>query len=558
MEQGLKLGNNWFKVSLLIYMALYFVSVALLKSFDVRPTIYYVVIAIMAAIIFLEVMLTDIADKKALIILAQIAFLALNLIWGVTLKYYYFTGFTDILGHVGFAEDLLKNSFVTEVFGVYKPFPLWHILANYFYFYSGISLSMNKIMYVLSGAVFFFMLLAVFLVSDRLFGRKVALLSTLIASFYTPLLSYGMYSIPRSAETFFFAVLLILLLGRANKAKYYLALFFIFTILVYHTASIMYVLLILIMVYVIEKLMSRGDNAPLVTIDFLIISVAMTFVYWELYASTLINTLLSDILSPAATGPLTTSIYTVPLNEFFNYLQHTPTLLFVIFGIILVLGYKKFSYKVKLFGLLTLILVPISFPGPLLLVNKLAGNFNLGRFEEYTFIFIISMAALGLSILFFKANKPLKVCLVILFSVWVMLSISNDFIALDNPLVKRPFYTYYLTEEEVNDIDHISNVTSGLVLADYISVRYLNSSELYANTSMLRIDKNFTKFIKRSGDVVVIREGELEKRPLQFLTSNSAGYILNLGSYYSKDSEAYDILNNYSKVYSSDSISAYN
>jgi hypothetical protein len=558
VEQGFKLGNNGFKASLAIYMALYFVSIVLLKAFDVRPTIYYGVIAILGTLIFLEVLLSNITDKKAIIILAQIALLSLNLIWGVTLKYYYFTGFTDIFGHVGFAESLLDTGFVTDVFGVYKPFPLWHILANYFYLYSGITLSMNKIMYILSGAVFFFMLLAVYLLADRLFGKKVALLATVIASFYTPLLSYGMYSIPRSAETFFFVVLLILLFGRTAKAKYYLALLFIFTILVYHTASIMYVLLILVMIYVIEKLMSRGDNAPLVTIDFLIISAAMTFVYWELYASTLINTLLSDIFSPASSGPLTTSVYTVPLNEFFNYLQHTPTLLFVLFGIILALGYKKFNNKIKMLGLITLILVPVSFPGPLLLVNKLAGNFNLGRFEEYTFIFIILMAAIGLSILYFKAGRAVRICIIILFAVWVMLSISNDFIALDNPLVKRPFYTYYLTEEEVSDIGHISSITSALVLSDYIPVRYLNSSQLYANTSMLRIDQNYTKFIKRSRDIVVIREGELEKRPLQFLTSNSEGRILNLGSYYSKGNKAYDILNNYSKVYSSDSISAYN
>jgi hypothetical protein len=393
MDQGFKLGNNWFKVSLVVYMALYFTSLVLLKTFDVRPTLYYVVIAVLATLILIEILTMDLTDKKAMIIIAEIALVSLNVIWGVTLKYYYYTGFTDIFGHAGLAENLLQTGFVTDIFGVYKPFPLWHILAVYFYQFSGLLLSMNKIMYILSGVVFFFMLLTIYLLSEKMFGKKIALLATLISSFYTPLVSYGMYSIPRSAEAFFFIVLLLLLLDRANKLKYYLSFFLILTILIYHTASIIYVLLILAIVYVIEKLMSKGDNIPIVTGDLLIVSVAMTFVYWELYASTLIDTLMSDIFSPAASGPLTTSIYTVPLNEFFNYLQNTPTLLFVIFGILLALGYKYFNNKVKLLGLLALILVPVSFPGPLLLANKLAGNFNLGRFEEYTFAFIVLIAA---------------------------------------------------------------------------------------------------------------------------------------------------------------------
>jgi hypothetical protein len=558
MEQATKISNNWLKLSLIAYAALYFVSIVLLKTYEVRPTIYYVVIAALSTLILIEILAMEVSNDKALIIIAQIALLALNLIWGVTLKYYYYSGFTDIFGHVGFAESLLQTGFVTDVFGVYKPFPLWHILANYFYLFSGWLLSMNKVMYILSGIVFLFMLLAIYLLSEKIFGKKIALLATLIASFYTPLVSYGMYSIPRSAEAFFFVVLMLLLLERADKAKYYVAIFMVFTILVFHTASIIYVLLILIMVFIIERLMAKGDKNYLVTTDFLIISAAMTFVYWELYANTLINTLLSDIMSPASSGPKTLSVYTEPMSEFFNYLQNTPTLLLVIFGILLALGFKQFNNKIKVLSLVSLILVPVSFPGPLLLVNKLAGNFNFGRFEEYTFAFVILMAAMALSVLYFKANKFFKVCIITIFAVWVMLSISNDFVALDNPIIKRPFYTNYLTQEEVSDIDHVSDMAARLVLSDYITVRYLNSSQLYANTSMLRVDQNNTKFIKRPNDVILVRDGELEKRPLQFLTSNADGYILNLGYYYYKGHDAYSLFLNRSKIYSADTVTAYN
>src|SRR5512143_2766690 len=122
MEQAVKLSNNWLKLSLVVYAALYFVSIYLLKTYEVRPTIYYVVIAGLSTLILIEILATEITNDKALIIIAQIILLALNLIWGVTLKYYYYSGFTDIFGHVGLAENLLQTGFVTDVFGVYKPF----------------------------------------------------------------------------------------------------------------------------------------------------------------------------------------------------------------------------------------------------------------------------------------------------------------------------------------------------------------------------------------------------------------------------------------------------
>lgn len=553
---------NIFKMELIAYMVLYAISVFLLKFSEIRPTVYYVVIALMATAILIDILYVEQSGKIFILTMLQIMFFTLNIIWGVTLNYYYYTGFTDILGHAGFATDLLQKGFVGDVFGVYKPFPLWHILSNYFLYFSGLQLPMNRIMNILSGLVFFVMPVAIYLLSSKLLSQKTSLLVALIASFYTPLISYGMYSIPRSIESFFFVLLLIMLFDRfssngEDKIKYYLAVFLMFTVLVFHTVSVIYVVLILIMIYAIQRLVSKEKTNLLVTVEYLVISVAMTVIYWGLFANTLISTLLSDIFTPASKGPLTKSVYTMPLNELFNYLQYMPALLFLIVGTILVLGYKKFNSNTRLMGLLALLLVPVTMPGPLLLINKLAGNFNLGRFEEYTFFFIALTAAIGFASLYYRSRKVFKASLVVLFTVWVLLSVSNDFVALDNPIVKRPFYTFYLTEEEVTGINNVADVTSRLVLSDYVTVRYLNSSELNPNVSILLVDQNLTSVMKRKGDVILIRDDELNKRPLQFLTCNSEGYLVNLGSYYYKGNKAYDILKNYSRMYNSSDISAY-
>jgi hypothetical protein len=508
-------------------------------------------------VILIEIVTSSIgiSDKKIAIILLQIMFLSLNIIWGFTLKYYYYTGYTDIFGAVGLAENLLETGFVTDIFGVYKPFPLWHIMVDAFYLFSGISLPLNKVLNVLCGIVFFVMPPAIYLLSTRSLGKRASLLAALIASFYPSMIMYGMYSIPRSIEAIFFVILLLLLYDQPNRQKYYLALFFVLTIIVYHTASIPYILAILLVIYVLQKIFSKNNKEPMVTLKFLVTSTVMTLVYWGVFADRLIDALISNITSSALPGALTKSVYVSPISEVFNYLQYSPTLLFVIVGVLLVVSYKIFNDRLKLLGIAALLLIPVTFPGPLLLLNKLAGNFNLERFEEYAFILFVLTAAVGFFYLYLKSPKFMKVALVAFFALWVFLSVSNDFVASDNPIVKRPFYTAYLTEEEINAADHLYNITTGRIVSDYVPVRYLNSARNAANTSMLIVDLNATRLYQRQNDTILIRDGELNKRPLQLLTMGS-GYI-NLGDYYFKDDKVFDLLDNYSRIYSTNSVSAY-
>jgi len=134
--------------------------------------------------------------------------------------------------------------------------------------------------------------------------------------------------------------------------------------------------------------------------------------------------------------------------------------------------------------------------------------------------------------------------------------VSNDFVALDNPLVKRPFYTFYLTDEEITATDRLSNVTTGYLISDYVPVRYLNSTQFVGTTSMVEVDGNTSNIFLNDGDTVLIRDGELNKRPLQLLTVDSRGHT-SLGDYYYKDDKAFNILNNYSRIYNSNTVSAY-
>ncbi|CAJ35725.1 hypothetical protein [Methanocella arvoryzae] len=556
------------KTLTLLYAVLFGLSLMLLAASPERTVLYYIVIAALATVVMLQIMTKEHTDTTVVILLLQIMFLMLNVLWGATLKYYYYIGYTDILDHTRLMNDLLTSGYVTEAFGIYMPFALWHILCDYLLLLTGLGLPVNKIAYITCGLIFAFVPPAIYLVSERLLKhRKIALLSALVVVFYPILITYGMYSIPRSVCSFLFIVLFWLLLESPKHIKYYLlALLATLAIIIYHTVSIPYVLVMLLLMYLLYQIFAKEEKSP-ITYSYLIIASAMTLLYWVINAQELVRTLLVNIMMQAPIGAFTKSIYTAPLNELFNYLQYSPTVLFVILATLIVIGHKKIGTNVKILCLEALLLVPVAFPGPLMMVNKLSGNFNFQRFEEYTFLFVGIVAAIGLYYLYTKVKTNVRPFLILLFAIWVVLSVSNDRVALDNPIVKRPFYTFYVTEEETTSIQLLNNMKmdSTYMLSDYITVRYLESLPTFdANyTRMLQVYNNERFLTNRSEDVILIRDGELKKRPMQLYYSPDGEFssrnesLYTLSNYYYRDNPVFSSLASQDKIFSSKTISAY-
>jgi hypothetical protein len=271
-----------------------------------------------------------------------------------------------------------------------------------------------------------------------------------------------------------------------------------------------------------------------------------------------------NIANEAPTGVLTSSIL-VPLNEVANYVQYSPLLLLLLLGAFFLLGSNKWC-RLTIFSLVAIVLAFVSFPGPALLVNKLARNFQIGRFEDYAFIFITLAAATGLAALYYKSRRNVsKVVVIALFSVLVLASVSNDFVASDNPLVKRNFYTYYFEESEFTSFNTVASNAAGLVMSDYLPTRYLGYSSYNATAQILQIDPFNMVFVvnnSSSNDLILIRQGELEKRPLQLYPVTDGKYVPSPSwsgalEYYDKDARVFRTLDSYDKVYASNTVSAY-
>lgn len=557
-----QLENRKFYPLIIVYILSFTASLILLYTHDIRPYLYYLMITVIVTIILLEILLFEHSSGRSAIILLQIMIVVLNLTWGVTLNYHYFISRTDPIAHVWWITNLLDSGYVTDIFANYKAFPLWHILISSLYQVMNLSAPPHKLMFFTNGLIYSFAIPVIYLISAKIFkNEKIALLSALFLCIYPDFILYGMASIARSVVTFLMLVLILLLLGRAKRSKMFLILVVVFALIAYHTASMPFILVILLSIYIMQYILISKSEDQIITPHILGFIVVMTFVYW-IYQSDILQTFVNCIKVEAQVGTLTQSIVVTPFNEVFNYLQFTPLLLFIILGSVWALKSKRANALAKTFCFLGLLLTVVAFPGPSLLINKLADNLNIGRFGEYAMLFIAVVGAVGLYVLYVKSKKYQKYLIVLLFATMCLLSISNDFNASDNPLVKRPFYTYYLTEEDVRAFDSVANITSGYVMADYVTNRYISNSAQGIKSHILEVDtKNYRLLRDKPKDVFIIREGELRKRPVKLYSSSTEEFKLNPSwgnrvEYYDMDSPVWSTTDSYNRIFHTGNIFA--
>jgi hypothetical protein len=564
-----ELGDNLFLLSTNLYLLNFIASLVLIQAFKVRPFAYYVLITFMITLILFNIFFFEIDRKRSILLLFLIMLLVLNIIWGVNLNYYFFIGRTDSIGHAWLIEKLMAQGRITDLFGIYKPFPLWHILVSSLYSVTGVHISAHRVMFFTSGIIYSFMVPIIYLISLKILKDiKLALLSSLFMIIYSDIIFYGMYSISRSVVPFLEVLLILLLLNRGRPERAILYIIIIYSMIMFHTASMPFIIIIFFIIWMLQKLLGIEGKDLFLTNYCMMLMVVTTLFYWMFFAEGLFRIIILNIFGSAPSGIMTKSIVNMPLNELANYLHYSPILFFTLFGILFAIKSDKILNNEKIFFLTGLLMIPLTFPGPSLLINKLSNNFNLARFVEYSFVFILIASALGFGILFYKSKKYTRLLLILIFIIMSFLSVSNDFIATDNPLVKRPFYTYYLTDEEITCFSHVSNLSKGYLMSDYVTASFIsrymrNSTGQPTKEHILEADgENMTLLRNSSEDLVLIRRMELSRRPLSLFTTKDGSFELdpNIGNscdYYSRDLPLWNTLDSYNEVFESNQIAGY-
>ncbi len=565
-QKAIILQEEVFKACLIAFLITFLFSILILFSFEIRPYLYYATISLMALYIMIQILNFKNSSFKTHIILVQCIILILDLIWGVTLKYFLYIGRTDALGHAWLIHNLIEQGFITDVFNIYKPFPLWHILVSSVILITKMDVQEYKEMFLVSGIIYGFLILVVYITLLNLVkDKRIALLSAFFVSINSDIIISGMYSIARS-EVFILWVLLILLLTtKKNMRIASLSIILISAIILYHTVSMLFISIILITIYLLEKFYRINQKNKNINIYLILLSIVLTLSYWMYFAHELFYTLIKSISTSGALlggSGRYSSIY-----EWINYLHHTPLIFLTIMGGLFMLKSDHVSDRAKTFSLLGLALVPFTFPGPILLLDNLMGNLRLGRFADYTFFFIIMIGAAGFIYLYFRISNLYKILSIVILIAMVFLSVSNDFIASDNPLARREFYTYYLTENEVASFNHLAENAMGYIMSDWVTARYFESSAYGSKASLLQVydDGNGENFLRNSSrDIFLIREHELIKRPLKLYLEKSPRYIPNQTwnpiqyHYFYGNINLWNTLIKTNKIYASGAVSAFN
>lgn len=516
--------------------------VLVVAGFDVRPTAFFVGIGVLYSICFLLAVSTDEGTSRT-VVLYHVAVALLLVIFSVTLNYDFFVGRTDLSTHISLTNVIVETGSTPTQAAAYEPFVLWHALSGATYHVFGGWITPHATMYLLSGLAFAAGVPTMYSFARRVYpNERIGLLAAFLLITVPMYIFYGMYSIPRSITSVLFLGLLLTVVTPPSPRTRILTVLFLVGIVVYHPVSIPFVTVILGVLFVAERLLGR--RARIVDGFVLTSAFLVTSIYWLYRAEFLITRIVDAIIvsfvgSSGESAP--SSVLTSPWIELANYAQYAFLLGFVLIGVLFWLrSTRTHETTFVAVGISTVLLIPLVFPGPTLLLDSLVGV-NVSRFQHYSYMFVALTGAVGLHHLLKRGGFRTFVVLLLVISCFSVATVSNDFVATDNPMVERPFYTYYLTEQERHSLEAIDENHAGEIGADRVTCRYLNE----VRSSECTIADATDEDLFAGYDGVVVREGELERRPLQFT------------DYVSESEFPRNDLNDRNRVYDSESVSFY-
>lgn len=512
--------------------------IALLLVTGVRPLAFYAGVALAYALCFLLLTTTPSTRGHHALGLYHLMAIATLVIYSVTLHYDFFVGHGDLTTHIALTTSIVETARTAVIVPEYEAFQLWHVYAAVSTQLFGDAVAPHTTMYLLSGGVFAAGVGLMYGVARRVYpNENVGLLASLVMISFPLYLFYGMYSIPRSVTSILFLALVLALVDRPSAGMRALSLVLIGGIVVYHPVSIPFVFVILAVLYLTELTI----DAPVRAVDNYVLSVTvlLTAAYWLYNAEFIVGRILDTITvsffgSTGGSGAgATEGVLSSPWVELANFVPYAFALLFVLVGFLFwhrriaageaseaTAAHRRLwpSRNVPLFtslGVLTVLLIPVAFPGPTLLLDSLAGV-NIGRFGHYSFMFVALTAGYGLYELVDRGGVAVFLVLLVLTSGFAFTAVSNEYTAADNPVVEREFYTFYLTDTERASFEAIDAGYDGEIGADRMSCRYLVALHSSSCSVVSVPEEGGGLFAGYDG--VIIREGELQDRdrPLQF------------------------------------------
>lgn len=527
--------KNLILIYFLIYVSSIFVYYTRSNLYE-RPIIYIFLICIMVSIIFLQII--SLSSKYSSIILIEIIFLAINIVWCQLFMYPELLGF-DPWVHRKFTLDIINSNFIPINF-VYSKLPIFHLLVaetslitNLDYKYATMaSISFSTIV----GSVLFIYLISKFLLKNE----KVACLSALLLIIGNYFIYMSFWSIPNGFAIIFILISFYLILKL--KTKFHikstsLSMIFMGIVVLTHTiaASFMCILLFVFrFAYSLaEKFYNKLSTVPY-SFYYPILFLVLMLTWWT-YVSGHIGKL-SQLLSTSFSidnfnydpqnidlSLLTLYSPTVHISELvFNYIGMLLFFALSFVGFFYMISKKYGDHLTFSYSFAAISPLVISF-----LSLVLSRSILEHRWMYFSQIMLSILFAVTIILIYNSFNKKrfISVCLSIFLFLITFNLILTPSSSCDNHIFNpNTTYRYSLMTSEHQAIQTVMQIWDGSVDVDtlYQSEQPANSRILIYDKHLL--DKNFTS---TQQDLLLSRQDIKHKTFLIFTIISILDYDLD-------------------------------
>lgn len=501
-----RMEDNLFKYLVKSSIILYLFSVIILIVYEDRVILYFVLLSLYVAIVFLEIFFVDRVDKtqrdiKSPIILFQLVILFLNISLGYNLIYSTTIYTTDIFIHKEIITTILDAGHLTSGMREYIYFPLFHILNSIGHQIIEIG-SLDFAFTILNSIIFSTTIVSIYIISRHVIDdSQICLLSALFYVIMRPVILEGMGTITRtSAYALCLFALFILLADKQTTSSKIILVLLTLSLVLWHQTTLIYFTIILIMIYLFSKIESDGSNS--ISIKYILLFALSYTSYWIFKVESFDGWIRRLI---AVQEPIYIDqdvVSRMQLHEYiFVNLDYILIILLSILGILVMIKMNKIRIDVTLTAL---ILMPFYIPAVANLIGESILGYRLPILTTPFISMILAVGFLSLSKRFFDLeNKGLTGISAFVFLFFLYTSIltgaKTDFILPlsvfddENPnhLLQSELESYRFIKEHYN---------SGLfIITDFVSLRYLlkSSSSSKIKVSQSPVDNNEKYYIYR-------------------------------------------------------------
>jgi hypothetical protein len=497
----------------LMYIVLLIISIIILLSFSTRTWGYFSIISLISGIIFLQI-ISERPEWTDYLIVLEIGLYSLNIIWGVSLKYPLYFGWTDTLYHLDSIGLIVQTSHIQALGVNYQNFPLFHIFNAIGTQITG--LSTRTALFIFMGLTWEIGILFAFVIFKKLSkSSKYSLIACMIFASSSEIIFYGSYAITRSLAF----VLLLCWLNLAFK-KYkgtYIFINFIimWALILTHHVTVLYSIPILLFVYIVQRhfLGNKTAITRLQLVPILLLTI-FQILYLVIVANRFMeNAVIPYIISIISNGTSEIQTINTASNSIFTVIYYSFVLLSSLLGIgIIFKTYgtaNKFSNFISM-ALAGLIFLPIYVIGPLNMIPQ-AKDAMLYRLPLLVSPFIIFIVAFGFNYLFYFETKSKyqlvkKTTTPIISFVFIVLFTFFSMIFGDNGNDNS-----YLSENSASGREYFTR--SEMISFSYLQQYGIHSKVLYGDYAVQRNQYSLRSFQSRqiliTDDINSIPDGYL-------------------------------------------------